>query len=54
MEQTKRFSIGIPESYYQWLQANADKNHRSLNGEVNAMFEQLIEQSKEAEQQKAA
>lgn len=53
MEENKRFSIGLSASLYAWLKQQADKNHRSLSGQVNEFLEKMKE-ADEKQQQKAA
>lgn len=53
MKEGKRFSIGLSASLYAWLKQQADKNHRSISGQVNEFLEK-IKEADEQEQQKAA
>ena len=48
MKDSKRFSIGLSASLYAWLKRQADKNHRSMSGQVN----DLLEKIKEIDEQK--
>ena len=48
MKDNKRFSIGLSVSLYAWLKKQADKNHRSMSGQVN----DLLEKMKEIDEQK--
>lgn len=48
MKEGKRFSIGLSASLYTWLKQQADKNHRSISGQVN----EFLEKMKEAEGKK--
>jgi hypothetical protein len=48
MKDSKRFSIGLSASLYAWLKRQADKNHRSISGQVNEFLGKL----KEADEQK--
>lgn len=54
MEESKRFSIGLSASLYAWLKQQADKNHRSMSGQVNDFLEQMKEVKEKQQQQKTA
>ncbi|MEZ5452883.1 MAG: hypothetical protein R3E93_08740 [Thiothrix sp.] len=54
MEESKRFSIGLSASLYAWLKQQADKNHRSMSGQVNDFLEQMKEAKEKQQQQKTA
>lgn len=43
----QQFSIRVPEEMYLWLKEKAERESRSLNGQVNHLLWQLMEQEKQ-------
>lgn len=47
----KRFSLTVSDETYAWLKAKAESNHRSLSGQVNAIFEDARKNEEQGDQQ---
>lgn len=44
-DQIRRFSIGVPDDLYRWLQVTADESGCSLNSTVNAVLRGAMDQA---------
>jgi len=42
-------SIRLPEEIYEWLKEKAERENRSLNGQVNHLLRQLKEREEEVD-----
>ena len=53
-EPTRTVNIRIPASLHRWVAVNAKKEHRSFNGQVGHLLQNMVDEQTEAKQGGAA